>query len=231
MNTNDVLTYLRRHGSSTVIEQMKRFGITDPKAFGTGTPVLRRLQKTIGTDHALALSLWKKGYYEARIVAAFIADPNLMTEATMESWTSEFDSWAVCDACCAEVFCDTPFAVRKAKEWTRRKEEYVKRAGFVLMATLAVHRKEIDDDIFRTFFPLIVRHATDERNFVRKGVNWALRQIGKKNPALNNAALTVANALSRHTDPTARWIGTDALKDLQSESTHRKFARMKEKQR
>jgi 3-methyladenine DNA glycosylase AlkD len=208
---------------------MKHYGIVNPKAFGTGTPLLRRLQKSIGTDHALALSLWKKEYYEARIVAAFIADPELMTEATMDSWTSDFDSWAVCDACCAEVYCYTPFAIRKAKEWTRRKKEYVKRAGFVLMATLAVHRKEIDDDIFRSFFPLIVQHAADERNFVRKGVNWALRQIGKKNPVLNKEALTVANVLSRHTDPTTRWIGTDALRDLQSESTQRKFARMKGK--
>lgn len=210
---------------------MKYFGIPNPKAFGTGTQILRGIQKTIGTNHALAMSLWKKGYYEARIIAALIADPKLMTEGMMESWLSDFDSWAICDACCAELFCYTPFAIRKAKEWTRRKKEYEKRAGFVLMATLAVHRKELDDDIFRSFFPLIVRHATDERNFVRKGVNWALRQIGKKNPALNKEALTVANALSCHTDPTARWIGTDALKDLHSESTKRKFARMKEKYR
>ena len=229
MTTRDVLSYLKKHGSPRVIEQMKHFGIESPKAFGNTAPDLRLLQKKIGTDHDLALLLWKSGYYEAKIVAALIADPDRMTGRMMDSWAKEFDSWAVCDTCCVELFCYTVHAVPKIFRWSTHSDEFVKRAGFVRIPALAIHRKELDDDIFRSFFPLIVRESTDKRNFVRKGVNWALRAIGKKNPALHTEALSIARQLSRQSNATARWIGTDAIKDLQSESTRRRFTRMKEK--
>jgi 3-methyladenine DNA glycosylase AlkD len=208
---------------------MKHFGIESPKAFGNTAPQLRTLQKQIGKNHKLALSLWKTKFYEARILAALIADPKLVTEEMMESWAAEIDSWAVCDTCCGELFCYTPFALQKVFEWSKRKEEYVKRAGFVLMAAFVIHRKEFKDDIFRSFFPLIVREANDERNFVRKGVNWALRQIGKKNASLHTSALRVAKKLSASKNATARWIGRDAVKDLHSAPVLRRIERAKNK--
>lgn len=229
MTTNDVLSLLKKHGSRSAIGQMKHFGIESPKAFGVNAPTLRKLAKQIGTDHRLALSLWKTGYHEARVLASFIADPEKVTERLMEEWVNDFDSWAVCDACCGELFDYTPFAIDKALEWSKRKKEYVKRAGFVMMAELAVHRKELDDSLFSSFFPVIERESTDGRNFVKKAVNWALRQIGKRNPSLNKQAMKVAMKLSGQNDSTSRWIGTDAIKDLQSEPVRRKFARMKAK--
>lgn len=231
MTKNDVLAYLKQRGSPAVLEQMKHFGINSPHAFGNTTPDLRTLQKMIGTDHGLALLLWKTGYYEARIVAAFIADPDRLSGRTMDSWAYEFDSWAVCDACCVELFCYTPHAVDKIFQWSTQSGEFVKRAGFVMIPALAIHRKELGDDLFRSFLPLIERESGDDRNFVRKGVNWALRAIGKKNPALQKDTLSLARRLSRFPNATARWIGADAIKDIQSESTKRRFARMKERQR
>lgn len=147
----------------------------------------------------------------------------------MNSWAGDFDSWAVCDTCCVELFCYTIHAVSKIFQWSAHADEFVKRAGFVLIPALAIHRKELDDDLFRSFLPLIVRESTDERNFVRKAVNWALRSIGKKNPVLHKEALSIARQLSRRPNPVARWIGSDAMKDLLSESTQRRFARLKEK--
>lgn len=229
MTAAEILLYLKKHGSSAAVDRMKYFGIASPKAFGVPAPVLRKLAKEMGTDQPLALNLWKSGYHEARIVAACIADPDRMTQQHMDRWASDFDSWAVCDACCAELFCYTPFAIPTIRRWTKHKKEFVKRAGFVLMATLAVHRKELSDDVFRSFFPMIILESHDERNFVRKAVNWALRQIGKKNPALNTEAVRIARQLSAGKTAAARWIGNDALKDLGSEATKRKFARMKER--
>ncbi len=229
MTTNDVLRFLQHHGTRSNIEKMVHFGIETPKAFGVNAPTLRKLAKQIGTDHRLALSLWTSGYHEARILASFIADPEKVTERLMERWVNDFDSWAICDACCGELFDHTPYAIGKAFEWSKREKEYVKRAGFVMMAELAVHRKELGDGVFKKFFSVIERESGDRRNFVKKAVNWALRQIGKRNHVLHSAALNVAVKLSIKDDPTTRWIGTDAIKDLQSEPVRRKFARMKAK--
>ncbi|MBI2427189.1 MAG: DNA alkylation repair protein [Ignavibacteriales bacterium] len=229
MTTSSVLQYLKKHGTRSNIEKMKYFGIESPKAFGVNAPTLRTLAKRIGTDHTLALSLWKTGYHEARILAALIADPQKVTERLMERWVNDFNSWAICDACCGELFDYTPFAIGKAYEWSTREKQYVKRAGFVMMAALSVHRKELDDNIFKKFFPVIERESIDRRNFVRKAVNWALRQIGKRNIRLHGEAMKIAVKLSKQKDSTARWIGTDAIKDLQSEPVRRKFARMKVK--
>lgn len=229
MTTESALLFLKKKGTKSNIETMKHFGIESPNAFGVNTPTLRKLAQQIGTDHRLALSLWKTGYHEARVLASLIADPENMTERLMERWVHDFDSWAICDACCAELFDDTPFAISKAFEWSTNKKEYVKRAGFVMMAALAVHRKELNDDVFKKFFPVIEHESNDGRNFVKKAVNWALRQIGKRNIRLHKEAMKVAQRLSQQEDSTARWIGADAVKDLYSEPVRRKFARMKAK--
>jgi 3-methyladenine DNA glycosylase AlkD len=229
MTKREVLSILKKNGSDAVIEQMKYFGNKSQKAFGNKAPFLRKLQKQIGTDHALALSLWNTGFHEARIIAALIADPNLVTKDLMELWVNEFDTWGICDACCGELFCYTPYAISKSYEWSTRKKEYVKRAGFVLMTELALHNKNLDDKIFIDFFPVIIRESTDERNFVRKGVNWALRQIGKRNIRLHTKALAVAKTLSTQNDATARWIGNDAIRDLNSDSMQRRILRWSKK--
>lgn len=229
MTLASVLTYLKRHGSAANVRGMERFGITSAKAFGVSAPAMRALAKQIGTDHPLALELWKSGWYDTRIIAALIADPDAVTPAAATRFASQFDNWAVCDTWCAEIFCYLPEAESLIARWSGDQREFVKRAGFVTMATLAVHRKELPDALFLSFLPVIVRHSTDERNFVRKAVNWALRQIGKKNPALNAAAMDVAKRLAASSGRTARWIGTDALNDMRSPSTRRKFERLKAK--
>lgn len=225
MTTTEVLKYLKKNGSRKNIEGMKRFGIAAPKAFGGNAPAIRKCAKEIGTDHILAQKLWDTGYHEARIIAALIADPEKTTKKLMERWVSQCDNWAVCDACCGELFDYTPYAIAKAREWSSRKKEFVKRAGFVLMAELAVHNTELNDAVFISFFPLMIRESHDERNFVKKAVNWALRQIGKRNETLHPKALRIAKKLSESPDPTARWIGRDAIKDLHSASVKRKFKR------
>ncbi len=227
MTVNEILAYLKKHGSSSNVSGMARFGITPAKAFGVHTPTVRKLAKEIGTDHSLALSLWKTKYHEARILATLIADPEKVTEELMEIWVNDFDSWAVCDACCGELFVYTPFAIQKTDEWCHREKEFVKRAGFVMIAELAVHRKDIANEIFLRFFPVIECEATDERNFVRKAVNWALRQIGKRNASLNRKAIALSRKLSKMNNSTARWIGNDAIKDLHSPIVIRRLSKLK----
>ena len=227
MTVIEVLDYLRKKGSRKNVEGMKRFGIVAPNAFGVNAPAIRKLAKQIGTDHSLAQHLWKTGYHEARIIAALIADPEKTNQRLMEHWVNDFDNWAVCDTCCGELFDSTPFAIAKAKEWCSRRKEFVKRAGFVMVAALAVHDKALTDNVFTSFFPLIQRESNDDRNFVRKAVNWALRQIGKRNSSLHSRALKIAETLSSSPDRTARWIGKDAVRDLTSRSTQRRLQRRK----
>ncbi|KAB2923358.1 MAG: DNA alkylation repair protein [Bacteroidetes bacterium] len=227
MTLTETLDHLKRRGSAANVRGMARFGITAAKAFGVPAPAMRELARRIGTDHRLSAALWKSGWYDARILAALVADPSTVTRAGATRLAAQFDSWAVCDVWCAEVFCRLPEPLPLIARWTADEREFVKRAGFVMMAALAVHRKELPDALFRSFLPVIARHAEDERNFVRKGVNWALRQIGKKNPALHRAAAVTARALRASADRTARWIGHDALRDMQSPSTRRRFERMR----
>jgi 3-methyladenine DNA glycosylase AlkD len=204
---------------------MARFGINPDRALGVRIPDLRRLAKQVGTDHSLALGLWKTGIHEARILASMIDDPAAVTERQMESWVGDFDSWDLCDQCCGNLFDRTPFAFDKAVEWAGRDEEFVKRAGFALMAWAAVHDKTADDRVFIEFLPLVEREADDDRNFVKKAVNWALRQIGKRNRRLNRAAVSVARRLAKRNDsPAARWIGTDALRELTSEGVRSRLS-------
>ena len=221
----EVLDRLKSLGDPKNVEGMARFGIDVPKAFGVSAPDLRGLAKHIGRDHKLADQLWRTGVHDARLLATLIDDPEKVTPKQMERWVKDFDSWAVCDAACGCLFDKTTCAWEKAAEWTGREEEYVKRAGFVLMATLAVHDKKAPDERFEAFLPLLIEHATDDRNFVKKAVNWALRQIGKRNRRLNGFAVRLAKRIKRIDSRAARWIAADALRELTSEKVQARLTR------
>jgi 3-methyladenine DNA glycosylase AlkD len=219
----EVLTELRSLGDPAAVAGMARFGICSSKALGVSTPVLRAMAKRIGRNHALAQALWQTGILEARALSSLVGDPKLVTENLMEAWVVDFDSWAVCDAACCNLFDKTKFAWKKALEWSRRDEEYVKRAGYALMAALAVHDKAAADEKFLRFLLAIKRGAADERNFVKKAVNWALRQIGKRNSNLNRAAIGAAQEIRAMDSRSARWIAADALRELESEAVRRRL--------
>jgi 3-methyladenine DNA glycosylase AlkD len=199
-------------------EGMARYGIRTERALGVSMPALRGIAKEIGKDHGLAVNLWKSGVHEARILACLIDEPAHVSTGQMEAWVQDFDSWDLCDQCCSNLFDRTPNARDKAVEWSERPEEFVKRAGFVIMAALAVHDKKAEDAVFLAFLPLIQRESTDERNFVKKAVNWALRQIGKRNRILNREAIALAGELATSESRSARWIGRDALRELESDA-------------
>lgn len=194
---------------------MVRFGINSKDTYGVSIPNIRKIAKEIGKDHKLAGELWDSGIHEAKILAGYIDDPRLVTDKQMDAWIEGFDSWDVCDQVCANLFDKTPFAFEKAKKWAKRKAEFEKRAGFALMACLAWHNKEAADEMFITFFSLIKEGSEDERNFVKKAVNWALRQIGKRNKNLNKRAIKSAQEIEKLNSKSARWVAKDALKELQ----------------
>jgi len=198
-------------------------GIKAHTILGISIPNLRKIAKETGRNHVLAQELWLSGIHEARLVACMIDDPRLVTEDQLDSWVRGFDSWDVCDQCCSNLFDKTVFAYVKAVEWSGRPEEYVKRAGYVLMATLAVHDKKAEDDVFLEFLPIIERGSVDGRNFVKKAVNWALRQIGKRNKSLNRAAVRTAEAILKLDSRAARWVASDALKELMSPMVQRRL--------
>jgi 3-methyladenine DNA glycosylase AlkD len=230
VRSGSILAELRSLADPSAVDGMARFGITTGRALGgIQLPALRAMAKRIGRNHTLAAELWASGIHEARLLAAMLDDPSQVTEEQMEAWAAEFDSWDVVDGTCSSLFDKTPFAYRKAIEWSGREEEFVKRAGFVLMATLSVHDKAASDQDFRQFFPLIEREAGDPRNFVRKAVNWALRQIGKRNLTLNQEAVDVAQRISRTGPGPARWVASDALHELQSEPVMRRLEARKAK--
>jgi 3-methyladenine DNA glycosylase AlkD len=192
---DDVLERIRSLGNPENVAGMARFGIDVANTYGIAAPVLHKLAREIAKDHDLALALWESGIHEARKIAPLIDVPKLVTEEQMERWVADFNSWDICDDCCSNLFDKTPFAYQKAVEWSRRDEEYVKRAAFVLMAVLAVHDKKASDERFIEFLPIIARESGDDRNFVRKAVNWALRQIGKRSRYLNQAAIDTAQEI------------------------------------
>jgi len=220
-----ILEDLRSMGNKQDVEGMKRFGIQPDHALGIRTPQLRKYAKSLGKDHELSKALWQTGIHEARHLAAMIDEPEKVTEDQMEAWASDFNSWDICDGACNNLFDKTSYAWEKAAEWTSRKEEYVKRAGFVLMAVLSVHDNKATNDQFRQFFPLIEREAQDNRNFVRKAVNWALRAIGKRNQSLNEEAISCAERIYEQGSKSARWIATDALRELKSEKVQTRLAK------
>lgn len=225
-----ILTELRSMGSERDRAGMARYGINVERAFGVSIYELRKLAKRFGTDHALALALWTTGNHEARLLACFIDDPAAVTAEQAEAWARDFDSWDLCDQATTSLFDRTPHAWTKATEWAKRDEEWVKRAGFALMAGLAVHDRAATDRAFVKLMPVIERGAFDQRNFVKKAVNWALRNIGKRNRRLNDRAVTSARKIlataneraggERGGDPdsrAARWVATDAIRELTSE--------------
>jgi 3-methyladenine DNA glycosylase AlkD len=217
MDEHDVLQTLRKISRPENIEGMKRFGIATTNHLGISIVTLRKYAKKLGHDHTLAQRLWDSEIHDARHLATMIDDPHLVTKQQMDRWASQFDSWDICDQCCNNLFYKTPYAYEKARQWCTSKKEYVKRAGFTLIAVLAVHDKDAPDGQFLDFFPLIKQQATDDRNYVKKAVNWALRQIGKRNTALNKKALALAFGLKQTDSPAARWIAADAIRELASE--------------
>lgn len=204
---------------------MARYGIPSDNASGVSVADIRLLGKRLGRNHELALALWDTGSYEARMLTPFIDEPSRVTPAQMDRWCRDFDSWAICDALCFHLFDKTPYAWPKIAKWAGRREEFVKRAAFALLASVALHNKSAADAPFIKSFPLIERAATDDRNFVKKAVSWALRGIGKRNPALNAAAIKLARRLAESPHPAARWTGKDALRDLATPATRRRLER------
>jgi 3-methyladenine DNA glycosylase AlkD len=221
---DSILKRLQSLGNPKAVEGMARYGITARKVFGVSAPELRKMAKEFGKNHDLAQELWSVDVLETRGLAFLIDDPSEVTEKQMEQWVRDFDNWAVCDGCCANLFDKTVFAWKKAVEWSQRKREFEKRAAFTLMAALAVHDKKAADKQFVSFLPIIKRQAKDERNFVKKAVNWALRQIGKRNLALNKKAIQTAKEIQRLDSKSARWIAADALRELTSTAVQRRLA-------
>jgi 3-methyladenine DNA glycosylase AlkD len=193
---------------------MARYAIIAPKVFGVSMATMQELAKRLGRDHELALALWDTGWFEARILTAFVDEPAKVTAAQMDRWARDFDNWAICDTLCFKLFDRTPHAWRKVDQWGKRRDEFVKRAAFALLASLALHDKSEPDARFLKSLELIEKSATDERNFVKKGVSWALRTIGRRNQTLNVAATDTARRLAASSNATARWVGKDALKDI-----------------
>ena len=217
MEYEDIIQELDLLSNPEDVKGMMRFGINSKKVYGVRIPELRRIAKEAGKNHELAAKLWDAGYNETKILASLIEDPKKVTEDQMDKWVIGFNSWDICDQCCNNLFLKSPYAYKKIFEWIERNEEFVKRAAFTLIAVLAVHDKKSDDNKFKQFFPLIIRESTENRNYVKKAVNWALRQIGKKNRNLNNESLNVAMQIQRIDDKSAKWIAADALRELRSE--------------
>lgn len=215
MDSEQVLALLKGLGRPEYLEGMKRFGIDTSRALGVKIPELRGLAKKAGKDHALALALWETGVHEARILASMVDDPASVTPRQIERWAGEFSSWDLCDQVCGNLFDRTPHWLRYAVKFATRKPEMVRRAGFVLMAESAVHRRAEPDEVFAAFFPLIEAGAADERNYVKKAVSWALRQIGKRSRPLRTEAIRCAERIGAQESAPARWIARDALRELQ----------------
>jgi len=226
----EVVKKLQAQASPDQLEGMARFAINGEGRLGVSVPDMRKLTREItreaGRDHQLALDLWKTGIPEAMILASMVDEPGAVTEAQMEDWVADFQSWDVCDQVCMNLFEKTPLVWDKVRDWSKREEEYVKRAAYALIACLAWHDKGASDENFIALLPLIKSGATDERNYVKKAVSWALRNTGKRNSNLNAIALQTAQDLKEMDSKPARWIGSDALRDLTSDATRRRLERM-----
>jgi 3-methyladenine DNA glycosylase AlkD len=231
MRYREAMNKLKALGSPENVAGMARFGVVVKSAYGVSAPALRKLAKEIGTDHDLAQQLWSSGNHDARGLAALIDDPRQVTEEQMERWARDFDSWGIVDCCCGCLFWMMPIASKKALEWTKREEEYVKRAGFSMMACLAVYDKDAPDAQFLRYLAVIKREARDERNFVKKAVNWALRQIGKRNLRLRREAIKTAAQIHRLDSKAAKWIASDALRELKSEKVQQRLRRAASRRR
>lgn len=220
-----ILERIKKNGNPANLAGMQRYGIRFEEAFGCNIPFLRKLAKEYRNQHTLAMELWKTGIHEARIMSFLIDEPMKVTEGQMEMQLKDIHSWDICDGLCSNLFRKTEFAYKKAIEWSHRKAEFEKRAGFVMMAVMAVHDKKMWDDDFKEFLERIKEESTDERNFVRKAVNWALRQIGKRNYELNRRAIEYAKEIKEMDSKSARWIASDALREFESETTRKVLER------
>jgi len=223
MKYEEIMRRLKSLSDPSAVAGMKRFGISTDNTFGISIPNLRKISKEIGKDHQLAEQLWVSGVHEARILACMIDDAKIVSEGQIEGWAKSFDSWDVCDQCCLNLFDKTKFAYQKAMEWSSRREEFVKRAGFVLMAVLAVHDKNTADEKFLNFLSIIKRESTDDRNFVKKAVNWALRQIGKRNKNLNARAIETAKEILKMDSRSSKWIASDAIRELTNDAVKKRL--------
>ncbi len=225
MTLKEIINHLKKHSNLKGKEGMARFGINPKYALGVRVPVLRNLAKKVGKDHKLAQDLWKTKIHETRILATMIDEPKKVAEKQMEQWVKGFNSWDLCDQCCMNLFDKIPIAWKKAIEWADRDEEFVRRAGFALMACLAWHDKEAKDKDFMKFFPVIKKYSRDERNFVKKAVNWALRQIGKRNLNLNKEAIKAAKDVQKIDSKIAKWIANDAIRELTNEKIQKRISK------
>jgi len=227
MQYNDIIEKLKSLSDPEAVKGMARFGINPENTYGVSIPNLRKMAKEAGKDHALARQLWTSGIHEARILASMIDAPKVVTEEQMEAWVKDFDSWDVCDQVCMNLFEKVPLAWKKITDWSEQEEEFVKRTAFALMACLAWHDKKAVDEKFIELLPVIIKGSTDERNFVRKAVNWALRNIGKRNLSLNKAAINAAKEIQRIDSKAARWIASDAIRELTSEAVQKRLTKTK----
>lgn len=223
MEYGQILAQLKSLANPESVKGMARFGINPEHALGVSIPNLRKIAKKAGKNHSLAQRLWSSEIHEARILASMVEIPEEVTEEQMERWVRDFDSWDLCDQCCMNLIRRTENAHEKASEWSSREEEFVKRAGFALMATLAVHDKKARDEDFLKFMPAIERESTDGRNYVKKAVNWALRQIGKRNMNLRQEAVGLAEAIREIDSKPAKWIASDALRELTSDAVRKRI--------
>ncbi len=223
MQYEDILKKLKSLSDSKAVAGMARFGINPKNTYGVSIPNLRKMAKEIGKSHFLAQQLWFSGIHEARILAGLIDDSKEVTEEQMEKWVKDFDSWDTCDQVCMNLFDKTEFAHKKAVEWSSKKEEFVKRAAFALMATLAVHDKKSKDEDFLKFLPIIKRESVDDRNYVKKAVNWSLRQIGKRNIKLNKKAIETVKVIQKMNSKSAKWIASDVIRELTSKTIQKRL--------
>lgn len=219
------LGWLEKRGSQKNRDGMARYGIVAKKVYGVSMGTMQSLAKELGKSHALSQALWKTGWYEARMLASMVGEPAKVTPAQMERWAKGFENWAVCDTTTFVLWDRSPHAWTKVHEWSTRKEEFVKRASFAMLASLTVHDKAAPDKNYLKGLRLIEREARDDRNFVKKAVNWALRSIGKRNPTLNKEAIAVAKRLAAREDSASRWVGKDALREITSPAVQKRLAK------
>jgi 3-methyladenine DNA glycosylase AlkD len=226
MEYNEIMQNLRSHANPGYVAGMARYAIRGGQMLGISMYTLRDMAKTIPKNHQLALQLWNSGIHEARILASLLDEPEKVTEEQLERWVSDFDSWDVGDQVSA-LIAQTPYVIQKIHAWSVRDEEFVKRAAFSLIAEVSFYHKKMPDEEFEQFFPLIVRASTDERNFVKKAVNWALRNIGKRNQALNKRAVEIAREIQKLDSKAARWIAADAIRELTGEAVQKRLEKRK----
>lgn len=224
VSVTEVLRWLKGRGSKKQVKELDRYGITATEPFGVAMGELKKYAKEVGTDHELAHELWATGRYEAQLLASMVADPAKVTAAQMNAWAADFDNWAIVDTVCFHLFDRTKHAWKKVSQWAKAKPEFTKRTAFALLWSLTVHDKNAPDKAFTQCLPLVEEAAADERHFVKKAVNMALRAVGKRNKALNAAAIKTAQRLAKSEEPAPRWVGTHALRELKSPAVRKRLS-------